>query len=210
MKITRILSASVLAGAVLLSGTACSMMDMNKQSESSSSAEAKPSESQSVETAVDEQQAVADVVNGYYTYVSTPGNLDEVKQAGEPLKGRGATASDEELNQLVASLPEGFAYFDTSNPELIKNAYVQLLVGAGVMSVANMDMNSPASAVTVEGDTATVNPALVEMTVNGEKVDNSTISSSPIKLKKNETGSWVMIADSTMNGSAETELNTEK
>jgi hypothetical protein len=210
MKITRTLSASVLAGAVLLSGTACSMMDMNKKSESSSSATAEPSETQSVETTVDEQQAVADVVNGYYTYVSTPGNLDEVKQAGEPLKGRGATASDEELNQLAASLPEGFAYFDTSNPELIKNAYVQLLVGAGVMSVANMDMNTPASAVTVEGDTATVNPALVEMTANGEKVDNSTISSSPIKLKKNETGSWVMIADSAMSGSAETELNTEK
>lgn len=210
MKITRILSASVLAGAVLLSGTACSMMDMNKKSESSSSATAEPSETQSVETTVDEQQAVADVVNGYYTYVSTPGNLNEVKQAGEPLKGRGATASEEELNQLAASLPEGFAYFDTSNPELIKNAYVQLLVGAGVMSVANMDMNTPASAVTVEGDTATVNPALVEMTANGEKVDNSTISSSPIKLKKNETGSWVMIADSAMSGSAETELNTEK
>jgi hypothetical protein len=114
------------------------------------------------------------------------------------------------LNHLAASLPEGFAYFDTSNPELIKNAYVQLLVGAGVMSVANLDRNTPASAVTVEGDTATVNPALVEMTANGEKVDNSTISSSPIKLKKNETGSWVMIADSAMSGSADTELNTEK
>lgn len=203
MKITRILSASVLAGAVLFSGTACSMLDMGKKSESSSSASAKPSESQSNETAVDEQQAVADVVNGYYTYVSTPGNLDEIKQAGEFLKGRGATASEEELNQLVDSLPEGFAYFDTSSPDLTKNAYVQLLVGAGIMSAAKMEMNTPPSAVTVNGDNATVDSTKIEVNVNGKKIDiPSSAASKAIKLKKDDLGVWVMVADDSMSGSA--------
>lgn len=198
MKITRILSASVLAGAVLLSGTACSMLDGKKDEKISSSSAAKPAESQAVETseAVDEKQAVADTVNGFYAYVSAPENEEKIKQAGEPVRGHGATASDEELNQLVESLPEGFQYFDTSSPELIKNAYVQLLMGAGVMSSGKMEANVPADIVVVDGDTATINSTAIEVKMNGEKIDvPSNAEAQALKLKKNESGSWVMIAE---------------
>lgn len=200
MKITRILSASVLAGAVLLSGTACSMLDGKKDEKISSSSTA-PAESQAVETeeaveAVDEQQAVANTVNGFYAYVSVPENAEVIKQAGEPLKGRGATATDEELNQLVESLPEGFYYFDTSSPDLIKNAYVQLLMGAGVMSSGKMEANVPADVVVVDGDTATIDSSAIETKMDGEKIDVPANADTPaLNLKKNESGSWVMIAD---------------
>lgn len=200
MKITRILSASVLAGAVLLSGTACSMLDGKKDEKISSSSTA-PAESQAVETeeaveAVDEQQAVANTVNGFYAYVSVPENAEVIKQAGEPLRGRGATASDEELNQLVESLPEGFYYFDTSSPDLIKNAYVQLLMGAGVMSSGKIEANTPADAVVIDGDTATIDSRAIETKLNGEKIDvPSNADTQALNLKKNESGSWVMVAD---------------
>lgn len=200
MKITRILSASVLAGAVLLSGTACSMLDGKKDEKISSSSTA-PAESQAVETeeaveAVDEQQAVANTVNGFYAYVSVPENAEAIKQAGEPLQGRGATASDEELNQLAESLPEGFYYFDTSSPDLIKNAYVQLLMGAGVMSSGKMEANVPADVVVVDGDTATIDSTAIEVMMDGEKIDvPSNADAQALKLKKDESGSWVMVAD---------------
>lgn len=213
MKITRILSASVLAGAVLLSGTACSMLNDNKsETKVSASAEA-------VETAntVSEETAVAEVVNGFYTYVSDPANAATIKDAGEPLRGHGATATQEELDNLVASLPEGFAFFDTSNPELIKNAYVQLLLGSGLMGNGKMEASVPDSAVTVTGDEATVDSSQVVVKLDG-KEQKSPATAAPLKLKKDETGTWVMIADSLMggggstsgSGSAEVELNTDK
>jgi hypothetical protein len=216
MKITRILSASVLAGAVLLSGTACSMMDNNK-SETKVSASAEATEIVETVNAVSDETAVADVVNGFYTYVSDPANKDTIKDAGEPLRGHGATATEEELNGLVASLPEGFAFFDTSNPELIKNAYVQLLLGSGLMSNGKVEASVPESAVTVTGDEATVDSSAVVVKIDG-KQQESPATATPLKLKKDESGAWVMIADSIMSGggtssgsgSAEVELNTDK
>lgn len=201
MKITRILSASVLAGAVLLSGTACSILDMGKKPEATSSASAapEPSESESIEAVetVSEEQAVADVVNGYYTYVLMADSLAEIKQAGEPFNGR-SSVTDEELNDLVTSLPQGFQYFDTSYSELIKNAYIHLLAGASVgETMPGVEIVMPAEAVTVEGDTATVNSTMAEISNDGEPVvsEADPYASDLINLKKNDSGSWVIVAE---------------
>lgn len=205
MKISRILSASVLAGAVLFSATACGMSsndkpDINSSDSANSSAAAKPAETQAVKTtpAVDESSAaaVAEVVNGYYTYVSTASNRTEIEKAGEPLKGHGIDATDDELQQLVNAMPQGFQYFDTSSPNNIKNAYAQLIMGSTVMGKGSIEVNVPASAVTVEGDTATVQTTKIEFTVNGEKSPVSSTSGTQIlNLKKDASGSWVMIPE---------------
>lgn len=196
MKITRILSASVLAGAVLLSGTACSVLDMGKKTETTATeTSAVPSDYETVAPIV-EGQAVADAVNGYYNYVLMEGSLDEIKQAGERFNGRDSV-TDEELNELVISLPHGFQYFDTSSPDLIKTAYLQLLTGASTGEVLKgVDLMIPHEAVTVDGDTATVNSAMAVITKDGEVVDSETNpDTKPINLKKNDSGSWVIIAE---------------
>ena len=208
MKITRILSASVLAGAVLLSTTACSVSDMFSETGSSTAsatasapASPEPSESSQAEETTDtvsEQEAVAEVVNGYYTYVLMKGNLADIQAAGEPLDGK-ATVTDEELTTLINSLPEGFQYFDVSSPELIRNAYGQLLAGGSVGEVAKgvVEIVTPADAVTVDGDRATVNTTLASVTRDGEELNTTQdpYAADLLNLKKNDSGSWVMVAE---------------
>lgn len=207
MKISRMLSASVLAGAVLFSGTACSMLNNEKEDSNPSIAaqptdkkpaeSATPSEAPTVKTTsvVEEQEAAARTVNDYYSYVSDPSNEAAIEAAGAPLSGRGGTASAEELKQLTEALPLGFQYFDTSTPDLIKNAYVQLIIGSSIMSKGTMEANVPASAVTINGDTATVDSTDIEIKLNGEKVPMESASSQILKLKKADSGYWVMIAE---------------
>ena len=216
MKFSRILSASVLAGAVLFAGSACAAPNSTQskvQPETNSSAEAKPAKNQDAQTApaVDEKQAVAEVVNGYYTYVSIPSNFAEIEQAGAPLMGRGAEASDDELKQLVDSIPQGFQYFDTSTSDNIKNAYAQLIMGATVMKKGNIEVHVPASAVTVAGDTATLQTTGIDFTVNGEKSPVSSTSGTQIlKLKKDESGSWVMIPEDLLSQMKQAKESTTK
>lgn len=198
MKITRILSASVLAGAVLLSGTACSILDMGKKPDASTSASPAPTETTSAEIEiVNEGQAVADVVNGYYTYVLMPDSLAEIEQVGDRFDGR-SEVTDEELNELVTSLPQGFQYFDTSNAELIKYAYISLLSGASVGDkMPGAELVLPAEAVTVEGDTATVNATMAKISKDGEAIASEAdpYAADLINLKKNDSGSWVIVAE---------------
>lgn len=198
MKITRILSASVLAGAVLLSATACSAQSPEKAPEPSSSSQVTPVETPTAEVtpAVDEREAAARTVNDYYAFVSDPDNKPKIEEAGAPVKGHGNTATDAELKTLVDAIPLGFQYFDTSTPDLIKNAYVQLLMGASVMGTADMQLTVPAEAVTVTGDTATVNTSKIETVLNGKKLEVPANSSMPdLQMKKNDKGDWVMIAE---------------
>lgn len=231
MKIAKVLSASILAGGILFSATACSVSN-NDKPEVNTSAEEKsvdsnvadpkttpgggdpagsqtapgsdatagpatkpgPGAARRAEPSADEMQAVADALNKYYTYISDPNSLAEIKKATVPLKGRTATASNEELNQLVAALPLGFQYFDTSTPDNIKNAYAQLFTGALVTSGKKMQVTVPASAISFDGANATVRVAEIRATVDGKKARLPITES--LKLKKNDSGSWVIIPES--------------
>lgn len=220
MKITRILSASVLAGAVLLSSTACSVSDMFNETGSATasatdSAKASPESSGSSETTettdtVSDQAAVAEVVNGYYTYVLMKGNLVDIKEAGAPLKGK-TSVTDQELEDLASRLPEGFQYFDVSSPELIKNAYIQLLAGGSVgETITGVEIVIPDNAVTVEGDRATVNTSLASVTRNGKELNSTQdpYAADLLNLKKNDSGSWVMVAEAPRKKSSDTSSET--
>lgn len=215
MNITKILSASVLAGAVLLSATACSAPDAGEKSNAGANASATATPTANVDAsavatpsetaAVSDTKAVVDVVNGFYTYVLNKENADDIQKAAESLQGNAAQTgepTDEQIATLVKNLPEGFKYFDTSSSDLIKNAYGQLYI-VSVTNTSDMSIVAPEEAATVEGDTATVDPVKFTMTVDGEKITNGTTSSDPIKLKKNADGAWVMVASSSMSGSGE-------
>lgn len=209
MKITRVLPAAVLAAGVLLSASACAPAEEKKADVSASPSveqSVTPSETPSAEASpkVDEAVAVATTINDFYTYVSDPANASKIEEAGAPLEGRGAVATAEELEALADSLPEGFKYFDTSTPDLIKNAYVQLLMGSSLMSAGTMTATVPVGAVTVTDDTATVDATKFEITLNGEKTPiPSTAGEQLLKLRKDAAGQWVMIADEFAQASSE-------
>lgn len=139
-------------------------------------------------------------VNDYYSYVSNPGHSAAIEKASEKISGNGKSATNEELQALVDAIPAGFKYFDTSTPDLIKNAYVQLIMGSRSMGNAAIKLDVPSDAVSVDGDNATVDVSKTETLLNGKKIE---APASPgmlaLKLKKNNAGTWVMIAEGVPN-----------
>lgn len=195
MKINRILLASALAGAVLLSATACATQNPDKSSESSTAVQMKTVEDRTAATPA-VRAAVAKTVNEYYAYVSDPSNLPEIEKASEPVKDHAKKATNEELNALVDALPTAFKYFDTSSPDLIKNAYAQLTMGARVLSRGKMNLSVPEDAFTVDGDIVTVDVSKTETILNGKKIQAPSNSGMfALKFKKSDAGAWIMIAE---------------
>jgi hypothetical protein len=135
-------------------------------------------------------------VNEYYSYVSDPKNLAGIEKVSDPLKDHAKDVTNDELNALVAALPAGFKFFDTSSPDLIKNAYAQLTMGARILSPGTMHLKVTPDAFTVDGDTATVDISKTETVLNGKKIEAPSNSGMfALKLKKNDSGSWIMIAE---------------
>lgn len=221
MKITHVLSASVIAGALLFSTTACSPSDdaANKPTTAPTvSASASPSITATHEpgsvavtplptvdissTATADVSADADVedivstVSGYYKFVSSPGSLDKVQAAGSALSPK---PTDEELTQFASNFSEGFKYFDTSSSENITNAHNQLFARATQSSrKPGATVNVPAEAVTVTGDTATVDATKVIVTLNGQAGPSTMtpyFEHAQLALVKDASGSWVIIAE---------------
>jgi hypothetical protein len=197
MKNSHILSASILAGLVLLSGTACSANSAPEKPTTTASAQ--------VSDSADEATATTDIlatVNGYYSFIANPENYDKVKTAGADLTG--VEASDEQLQTFASDFSEGFQYFDTSDSQSIKNAYKAMMLGTGSLRMGSpVEMTVPADAVTMDGDKATVNTTWVQVTEDGKelptKPESNPDPSDVINLVKKEDGSWVIVAkDSSM------------
>lgn len=218
MKIVRILSASVLAGAVLLSVAACSQPESNdpKPSATATAAPISPVPSESATTTPSpsantsttsptvtvetETEAVISTIEGYYDFVSNPDSFEKVKQAGSTVTGR-TEITETELTEIAASLPEGFQYFDTSNSQNITNSYSQLFARVTQSErTPGVEVSVPVEAVTITGETATVKSALIEVT---SKSNTHTLNATEapyyeavqINLVKSETGKWVIIPE---------------
>lgn len=207
MKITKILSASVLAGAVLFSASGCSSAevktdntagtDIATSSPAAPSSTAAPSESPTVTSDAADLDGVLLAINGYYYYVSQPDSSDKLKDAEASITER--PASDEALKQFAEEFSEGFKYFDTSTSEKINKAYKALMIGtsAGKLN-EGLKMTIPGDSVTITGDTATVNTTHLKVTLDGEK-KRVTPEENPdekdiVNLVKNDSGSWVIVA----------------
>lgn len=192
MKITQILSASVLAGAVLLSGSACAANNSTPEATASTQA----SEAISPASAEDTTKVLS-TVNGYYNFIASPGNYDKAKEAGAELMGK--EASDDQLKDLASGFPEGFQYFDTSDSQLIKNAHKAMMLGSGTLRMGDpVIITAPAEAVTIDGDKATLNTTWISVTEKGitlpaEPESNPDLSDL-IDLVKKDDGSWVIVA----------------
>lgn len=196
MKISKIISVSMLAGAVLLSGTACSANNDTKPTASS----------QPSTNTVKDEIHVVETVNGYYSFITSSGSYDKVKAAGAELVGK--AASDDQLNAMVSNFPEGFKYFDTSNAQNIKSAYQAMMLSTGSLrDREGMKITVPEEAVAIDGNTATVNTTWITLIENGSahptEPESNPDMSDYINLVKKDDGSWVIVAkESSMKVSA--------
>lgn len=204
MKITKIISASVLAAAVLLSASGCSN-DENLDTIGTNVAiptdapnpTATSSESDTDLSATTEKDAVLLTINGYYYYISQPDSSDKLKAAEAAITER--PASDESLKLFAEDFSEGFKYFDTSTPEKINDAYKALMIGSSAGKLnEGLKMTIPGDSVTITGDTARVNTTHIKVTLDGEKKsvapEENPEEKDIVKLVKNDSGSWVIVA----------------
>lgn len=191
MKITRILSASMLAGAVLLSGTACASNTPEPTAPETSSEQVVSPD------AAKDTTKILTTVNGYYSFIANPENYDKVKASGAELTGK--EASDEQLSAMASDFPEGYQYFDTSSSQLIQNAYKAMMLGTGSLRMGDpLTITAPAEAVTVDGDKASLNTTWITVTEKGitkpTEPESNPDPSDVIDLVKKDDGSWVIVA----------------
>lgn len=204
MNLRNILAASAVASALMLTTAACSSPDKTPvevtspvaitPSAPTASAPSTPTAS-AASQATGEEAAILTTVNGFYDYVTTPENADKITAAGERFADR-AQVSNEEVFQLAKDYPEIFQYFDVSTPENIKNAYGQMVTGAGLaQTIPGIKIVVPLEAVKQQGDTATVNSTMVTVSTPERKMDSAADPNSTdlIDVVKKD-GKWLMAA----------------
>lgn len=198
MQISKILSASVLAGAVLLSASGCAAGNVDS-TVGTEVATATPSPSEA-DTTLSERTDIDGIlltINGYYYFISQPDSSDSLRDAEAAITER--PASDETMKQFAEDFSEGFKYFDTSTSDKINKAYKALMIGSSAGKLnEGLKMTVPADSVTITGDTATVNTTHLKVTMNGEKKrvtpEESPAAKDVVNLVKNDSGSWVIVA----------------
>lgn len=184
MKITRTLSAAVLAGGLLLAGTACSpetpkispvpSASNTQTATPTADSTVAPSPSASATASASSPVAVpAETVTAPAPVAEVP-RLSEAGKAAasvssyylfvgsegtlDRLKATGGitnTPTDAEAQALVAKFPDGFKYFDTSSKENVVNAYNQMFARATQAErTPGAEVNIPAESIKVDGNKA--------------------------------------------------------
>lgn len=201
LKIKQLLSASLLASMVILSGTACSAPSPSpapEESKAQTTATASPQVNSTDST--EDTAEILKTVNGYYDFITAPESKDKIKSAGADLMGKKAT--DEELQTFATNFSEGFQYFDTSTSQLIKSAYTVMSVGSTSLHAESVKISAPKESVTIDGDTAALNTTWITVTKNGKTYPTAPEStpdpSDLIQLVKKSDGSWVIVANSSL------------
>ncbi len=157
MKITKTLSATLIASSLIFGATACSAepdsVEATAEATVGDNTENKSQEQDSTK-AVEEVVAVNDEV---FAYFGDDENIDTIQGV---IQNNDLSQSDEEVaNLLKEKLPEAFAFFDTDDTESIASAFVymsQIATNPAFMDDTDATVTTPKEAVTVTGDTATV------------------------------------------------------
>lgn len=219
MKLTHALSGSVIAGVILLSATACSPAkdETNKPVYSASAtttatATVTPSEIPVATTTATTQggsvaeapvisdspdvETIAVTLGSYYEFVASAGALDKVKEA---VKALPPDPSGMDPNQVAAGFTEGYKYFDTSSSKNVSNAISELYARTTQSErKPGATVSVPAEAITVKGNTATVDASKILVTVNGvtgPSTKSPYFEMAEINLVKKADGLWGMIPE---------------
>lgn len=223
MKPLSILPASLLIGAILLGATSCSAgegKDITPSPLTSSSVlDAKPV----VSVFFTENDKAREAAQAYFDTSKNKDVMLKLEEYGAKFNGRETAPTAEELQQLVADNPEAFKYADTSRPEYIVNAYIQLLTNAMnettyeitpqsvivddltkqefTSILGNESLREFAEQAQVDGSkVASVDPTLVKIYQGGQKVSNEfalpRVAAKELDkahLVKKDDGRWLMI-----------------
>lgn len=163
MKITKTLTAALMASTVLLGATACSGGE--KASDT-------PQVEQTVDTVAQDKKDIAETVDGFYAYIVDSENIDKLANDFgiiQESKGVEITNDDEMAKAIKDSSPEAFVFFDAYDKQTIANSY-SFIVSMALRNETddNVVYSTPEEAISVDGDTAVVDQSMVE-TSGGEE-----------------------------------------
>lgn len=158
MKISKTLSAGILASTLLLGATACTT---GTDTGTDTGVE------KSVQSEAEVKTEVASTVNGLLTYLSQEENFEKLAGATDGLDPEGS--NDEIAKAIKEKAPEAFAYFDAHDTQTIADSYsymAELIMGLSLGT--DVERTIPEDAVTVDGDTAKVDGTKMVTVVDGE------------------------------------------
>lgn len=213
MKTAKRFTAIGLAGLMLLSITGCDSFITVKEPRETATPSVQvappaaqpsrenPSRTESaVETVAKEQ--VQRRLNGFYNTLEDPNNYAVVEASQKNLQDRPM----EELIQRVNSIP-GMDYFPVGKtyPEASQNAkyllanvdYIENLRGRYKQDGSPLkvvDLAVPLEAITVNGFTATVDPAYIVIRTDGKEQYHDGFTKRPIMLEQQTDGQWYIVA----------------
>lgn len=190
MTMFKTISATLLASTLLLGATACGT-DETSDTKPGNSVE------QTVKSEAEIKTDIASTMDAMYVYL---GNEENVLKLSTPPEGLDSKEANDDViaNAVKEAHPDAFAFFDADDTQEIINAYA--FMGQTAMTLSMGDdvvLTTPAEAITVEGDTATVDGTKTKMTVAGEEVDapaaEPATEENTVKLIEKD-GKWVIQA----------------
>ena len=215
MKTAQRFTAIGLAGLMLLSITGCDNFITVKEprqtatpSVQAASPSAQPSRGNSSSTdspaEIVAKEQVQRRLNGFYNTLEDPNNYAVVEESQKNIQDRPM----EELIQRVNSIP-GMDYFPVGKtyPEASQNAkyllanvdYIENLRGRYKQdgsALKEVNLTVPLEAITVNGFTATVDPAYIVIRADGQEQYHDGFTKQPITLTKQTDNQWYIITES--------------
>lgn len=143
---------------------------------------------------IDAAEAVkaASIVNDLYAFVLNPASYDQIIKASERFADR-EEVSDKELVAWAKEYPTIFRHYDISTGDKVRSAYTQLAIMAELgKKAAGVKITVPVDAITVYGDSATVDVSMAVITKDGVEYSLNNEAVSSFNMIKLSNGSWVI------------------
>lgn len=169
MKIAKTLTATLMASTLLLGATACT-------SGSGENTSSEPKVEQTENTEAKDKKEIVETVDSFYAYMADGDNLNALADSAEKIE---ATNDDEVAAELKKNSPETFVFFDAYDTQTIANSFSYLAETAMLNAMDIVEdipegekstavYSTPEEAVTVNGETATVDKSKIVVSNLGE------------------------------------------
>lgn len=167
MKMSKTLTVLVLLPALIFGVSACSGTDTESEPVTTGTASASAGV-----TADPGISGAVGTVEGLYSYMTVDENLEKLNQAEEEIPTD--ATNEQAMETLTNSVPDAFSFYDTSTYEKTISAYRDLTITGTVNSLGDeVIVDVPEEAVTIDGETATVDNSKVVITVDGSPIVNT-------------------------------------
>lgn len=175
MKFRYALSVSVMAGAILLSSTACSPNTADNQTPPTNSpVSATASATVEATPTVSEKEKVQQVAQEYFDVIQDKEAIDKLRQDAAAFSANEPTEA--EVQQFVKDNPKAFKHLDTSTVEHVQGGFIQLIMSAA--SGLKYEVTPESVTVAADETTASVDPALVKIYQGGKLMNDPAVTES--------------------------------